>query len=239
MIKHDFTPELQPTNVSCTQATTAMLLSHYDSKYSVARVLADSPADKEFGSTMQQLATYCIKQGYNVEMFSFDARILDFTWSGLSREELVAKLERVKSVRNIESLGKQLTEQYVADYIEFLNKGGKLYIDPYPTRELLVRLVNEGPICVAVNFTTLLGTGHSKNVGLRASQQDDLDNEVTTHAVLVYGQDDDGNFLLADPWGEPQFNVATSDQLIASIMAAQWLCDNIIFRVKPTSNFAL
>ena len=216
-----------------------MLLSHYDSKYSVARVLADSPADKEFGSTMQQLATYCIKQGYNVEMYSFDARILDFTWSGLSREELVAKLERVKSVRNIESLGKQLTEQYVADYIEFLNKGGKLYIDPYPTRELLVRLVNEGPICVAVNFTTLLGTGHSKNVGLRASQQDDLDNEVTTHAVLVYGQDDDGNFLLADPWGEPQFNVATSDQLIASIMAAQWLCDNIIFRVKPTSNFAL
>lgn len=235
MIKHDFVSELQPTNVSCTQTATAMLLSHYDTKYNVASILQQAPTE-DFGSSMQQLATYCIDQGYDVEMYSFDARILDFTWSGLPDNELIEKLESVKIIRNVESLGSELTRQYIEEYIEFIRKGGKLIIQPFPTRDLLTRLVTEGPVCVAVNFTTLLGTGHSKNIGLRASEHDEFDNDVTTHAVLVYGQDDDGNFLFSDPWGNPQLNSATSDQLIASVMAAQWLCDDIIFRIKPTSN---
>lgn len=235
MIKHDFVSELQPTNVSCTQTSTAMLLSHYDVEYNVTRILQSSPTE-DFGSSMQQLAIYCIDQGYDVEMYSFDARILDFTWSNLSNDKLVEKLKKIKAVRNVESLGKKLTQQYVEEYIDFIKKGGKLNIQPYPTRELLTQLVTEGPLCVALNFTTLLGTGHSKNVGLRTSEHDDLDNDVTTHAVMVYGLDDNNNFLLSDPWGNPQLNIATSDQLIASIMAAQWLCDNILFRIKPSNN---
>lgn len=231
MIQHNFVSELQPTNVSCTQTATAMLLSHFDKKYNTATVLQSSPAT-EFGSSMQQLAIYCLDQGYDVDMYSFDTRILDLTWSNLSSDALIEKFEKIKTVRNIESLGKNVTQQYIEGYVEFIKKEGKLYIQPYPTRELLKQLVTEGPVCVAVNYTTLLGAGHTKNLGLRASEQDDFENEVTTHAVLVYGLDDDNNFLVSDPWGDPQFNTVTSDQLIASIMAAQWLCDNVFFRIK-------
>jgi hypothetical protein len=236
MIEHSFVAELQPTNISCTQTATAMLLSHYDAKYNVTHVLKDFP-NMAHGSSMQELAIYCLNQGYKVEMHSFDARILDFTWGDLPDDLLANKLEKIKSVRDIDSLGKELTTQYIEQYIELVRKGGKLRIKPYPTRELLVQLIKEGPVCVALNYTTLLGSGHSKNVGLRKSEQDDLDNNVTTHAVLVYGQNADGNFLISDPWGKPQSNVVTSDQLISSIMAAQWLCDNILFRiVMPPDN---
>lgn len=230
MVTHNFIPALQPTNVSCTQTATAMLLSHYDPEYNVDRVLSDSPTE-DFGSSMQRLATYCLEKGYDVELYSFDARILDFTWADLSPTQLIEKLEKIKDVRNVDNLGKELTKQYIEEYIDFVEKGGSLRIQPYPTREFLVKLVTEGPVCVAVNFSTLLGTGHSKNNGLRSSDPDELDNEITTHAVLLYGQNDKGDFLISDPWGKPQLNVVSSDQLIASIMAAQWLCDNILFRI--------
>lgn len=229
-IIHDITSELQPTNVSCTQTATAMLLSHYDEKFNVARVLQDVPT-QDFGSSMQELAIYCIKQGYEVEMYSFDTRILDLSWAGLSDNDLVMKLEKVKYVRNIDSLGKTFTEQYVEDYIQFIKNGGSLSILPYPNSDLLRRLVREGPICVAVNYTTLYGAGHTRDMGLRKSVQDDLENGITTHAIVVYGENDSGEFLISDPYGDPKKSTVTSDQLIASIMAAQWLCDNMLFRI--------
>lgn len=233
---YDFTPELQPTNNSCTQTATAMLLSHYDKTFNVAKIIADAAVQKnengdDFGSSMQQLAVYCIEKGYKVEMYSFDALILDFTWADLSNEDLLEKLEKIKDVRDVASLGKQFTKQYIEEYIDFVSKGGSLIIKPFPTKELLVELLQQGPLCVAVNYTTMQGTGHAKNTGLRADVQDDLENDITTHVVLVYGQDEDGNFMISDPWGDPQQNVLSSDQLIASIMAAQWLCDNILFRI--------
>lgn len=229
--RHNFTPFLQPTNVSCTQTATAILLSHYEPSVTPDTVLAQSGANKEFGSSMQQLATYCIDQGYSVEMRSFDSLILDFTWSSLLPKDLIAKLELIKDVRNVASLGPDMTRHYIEEYITFIRRGGQLVIHPYPTVGSIGKLLAEGPICVAVNYTTMSGDGHSTNVGLRESQPNELDNDVTTHAILVYGQDEDGNFLIADPWGNPATRTLAPDQLIASIMAAQWLCDNIFFRI--------
>jgi hypothetical protein len=234
--QHTFTPQLQPTNNSCTQTATAMLLSHYDNQTTVDAVLADAHVQKldtgeDAGSSMQQLAIYCLDQGYKIEMYSFDSLILDFSWIGLNKDELLRRFEKIKDIRSVDSLGKKFTHQYVEEYIKFIQKGGSLIIQPYPTKELLTDLIQQGPICVAVNYTTMMGVGHSRNIGLRKDIKDDLENNISTHAILVYGQDEGGDFLISDPWGAPQQNTLSSDQLIASIMAAQWLCDNVFFRV--------
>lgn len=236
-IKHAFTPLLQPTNNSCTQTATAMLLSHYDLDVSLDQLIENAPVQlsddgNEAGSSMQQLAIYCIDQDYNVELFSFDSLILDLSWQDLPNEQLIGKLEAIKDVRNVASLGGRFTRQYIEEYISFLQKGGALVIKPYPTTELIKELLAEGPICVAVNHTTMQGTGHTKNIGLREDVQDDTENDVSTHVILVYGIDENDNFLVSDPWGAPQENVLAPDQLIASIMAAQWLCDNLLFRIR-------
>lgn len=208
-----------------------MLLSHYGSSVTPDKILAQSGTSEEFGSSMQQLAIYCIEQDYKVEMYSFDSLILDFTWTSLSPDDLITKLEKIKNTRDVASLGKNLTRQYIEEYIDFVHKGGKLIIKPYPTIELISSLLTEGPICVAVNHPTMSGDGHNTSIGLRTSEQNDLENEITTHAILLYGQDTAGNFLAADPWGSPAKRVLTPDQLIASIMAAQWLCDDMLFRI--------
>lgn len=181
---------------------------------------------------MQQLAVYCLEQGYEVELYSFDAIILDLSWGGLSNQKLLEKLEKIKDSRDVKNLGKSGTRQYIEEYIAFIKKGGKLIIKPYPTTQLLTDLVKQGPLCVAISHPTMTGAGHTKSVGLRKDVQEDLKNGISTHAVLAYGQNEAGDYLISDPWGHPQSYTATSDQLIASIMAAQWLCDNIVFRIS-------
>lgn len=235
-IQHSFTPLLQPTNYSCTQTATAMLLSYYNPDINLGAIIQDAPVQllddgSAAGSSMQQLATYCLDQGYGVELYNFDSLLLDLSWGNLSTGELIQKLLLVKDTRSIASLGKKFTEQYIEEYITFIQKGGSLIIKPYPTRELIKKLLIEGPICVAVNYTTMQGTGHTKNSGLRKDIQDDTENDVSTHVILLYGIDENDNFLICDPWGDPQSNVLSSDQLIASIMATQWLCDNSFFRL--------
>jgi len=227
---------LQPTNHACTQAATAMLLSHYDPSATIAQVMQESPTQKkddgsEAGSNMQQLAAYCLDKGYEVELYSFDAIILDLSWRDLSGQELLKKLEKVKDSREVKNLGKGPTRQYIEEYIAFIKKGGKLTIKPYPTTQLLTDLVGRGPLCVAISHPTMIGTGHTKGIGVRQDVQDDLKNGISTHALLVYGQNQAGDYMISDPWGHPQDYTATPDQLIASIMAAQWLCDNMFFRI--------
>ncbi|HTE22823.1 MAG TPA: hypothetical protein VK674_07365 [Candidatus Limnocylindria bacterium] len=236
-VKHTFSAMLQPTNHACTQAATAMLLSHYDPSVTVAQVMRESPTQKkddgnEAGSSMQRLATYCLDKGYEVELYSFDAIILDLSWRNLSDQELLKKLEKIKESREVKNLGKGSTRQLIEEYIAFIKKGGKLIIKPYPDTQLLSDLIKQGPLCVAISHPTMTGAGHTKSLGVREDVQDDLENGISTHAVLAYGQDKAGNYLISDPWGDPQDYTATPDQLIASIMAAQWLCDNIIFRIS-------
>lgn len=235
-VKHDYNLILQPTNVSCTQTATAMMLSHYDKTVNLTEILektvSKDESGEETGSSMQQLGTYCLDQGYDVELYSFDSLILDLSWSQMPSSQLIEKLELVREHRNVASLGENSTKNYIKEYLAFLKKGGTLIIESHPTSSLLKKLVSDGPVCAAVSHPTMAQSGHTSNTGLRRDIQNDLENDISTHAVLIYGCDDNGNFLIADPWGNPEIRTLTSEHLIASIMSAQWLCDNILFRIK-------
>lgn len=82
--------QLQPTNVTCAQVATAMLLHWFDKTTTVEGVLQANPAPiidgKPSGSTMQALASYCRALQYDVTLYSFDAMLLDVQWNDMSDE---------------------------------------------------------------------------------------------------------------------------------------------------------
>lgn len=182
-----------------------------------------------WGTINQQLATWCISQGYKVNMYTFDCQVIDLSWRDLGKEHLLERLEAAKTGRNVPALGKQWSKMYLQSYIDYLNAGGELHIKPNVTTKLLYELLKDGPLLPCVCFNTMYGTGRSKDVGIRESVSDDVNGKISNHSIVIYGVTEDGDFMIADPWRKPGKHIIEAERMLCAITAAQIECDNLFF----------
>lgn len=236
-ITHKITHYYQPTNNSCSQAALAMLLSFFDKKLSPAEIMNEIPVYKDdkgndWGSINQQLATWCISQGFTVEMYTTDFQIIDLSWSNLNKENLLKRMIAAKNIRNISSLGKKWSEIYMQSYIDFIEAGGKLHIIPYMTTKLLDTLLSESPLFTCVNTHVLYNFGRFTDHKLRELKSDDLHGKLANHTIVIYGKDSSGSYLVADPWKKPGMYPIEPEHLLCAMTASQMECDNLIFQLK-------
>jgi hypothetical protein len=232
-IKHSY----QSTNNNCSQTALSMMLSYYGHDVTAEQIMEDIPvhlndAGEPWGSINQQLATWCIGQGYQTTMYTFDCQIIDQSWKDLGKTQLLDRLEAAKAGRNVLALGSEWSKFYLQSYADYVHAGGELHIQPHVTTGLLYQLLQDGPVLACVCYNTMYGTGHSKDAGLRQSKIDDVYGKTTTHSIVVYGVTQDGAFEIADPWQEPGRHVIEPERLLCAITAAQIECDNLLFRVK-------
>lgn len=234
-VKHQY----QPTATSCSPTALSMLLSYYNKEITVAQISSDVPqvrnaAGETFGTINQQLATWCISQGFRVNMYTFDCQIIDQSWANLSNEEIIDRLEARKDGWVVPSLGEVWNKAYVESYIEYIRAGGELYIWPGVTTKLLYELLENGPIFACVSFSTLHGLGRSNIRSKNESVPDDVYGRALNHSIVIYGVDDTGNFLIADPDKKPGFHVIEPERMIAAISTAQIECDNLLFQLESS-----
>lgn len=241
MINYPLKHHYQPTNNSCGQASLAMLLSYYDKQLTPEAIMDIIPVRKnakgeDWGTLNQDLAIWCLSQGFDVVMHSADFQILDTSWAGLPHDELLQRLISVKGHRDVPSLGKEFSELYTESYIDFLNAGGELYVHQYLSEKLLDDFLAEGPMIVCVCVNVFYGEGRTKDLetpALRKSQTDDINGGLYGHAVVVHGKNNDGDYMIADPWKEPGFYTVNADKLIGAMYAAQIDTDTSMFGLKP------
>lgn len=190
----------------------------------------------DWGTINQHLATWCLSQGFDVVMYSSDFQVLDLSWNGLKASEIVEKLNAVKGHRDIPVLGKDFSEMYIQSYIDFIQAGGELHIEPFIATALLDKLLANGPILTSVCMNIFLGLGRRvSNAGLRVDKIDDIDGKLSNHSIVIHGKDDEGNYLIADPWKEQGMYPVDPEKLVLSIQAAQLECDNLLFQITPKS----
>lgn len=240
MIKHNITHHYQPTNNSCSQSALAILLSFFGQNLTPEEIVAKIPVNKndkgeDWGTINQHLATWCLSQSFDVEMHTADFQIIDLSWIGLETEKLLERMELAKETREIPALGKTWSKIYMQSYIDFVKAGGKLHVLPYMTTELLNGLIADSPLLLCVNYNVLYGIGRSNNTGLRKAEPDDINGKLTNHSIVIYGLDDDGNYLVADPYKEPGLQVIEPERMIAGMSASQVECDNLFFQLKKNS----
>jgi hypothetical protein len=234
-VKHHY----QPTNSSCSQAALAMLLSHYGQDLSPQDIMQAVPVNKndqgeDWGSINQQLATWCLGQGFNVELHTADFQIIDLSWAQLAKAELIERMNQAKDHRDVPALGQTWSRIYMQSYLDFLEAGGNLHISPYMTTKLLDQLLERGPILALVCYAVLYNVGRTTDIALRTSQPDDIDGKLVNHSLVIHGRDEQGNYLLADPWKEPGRQVVAPEQLLCAMTAAQMECDNLLFQISRT-----
>lgn len=236
-IEHKISHLYQSTNSNCSQTALSILLSYLKISISPEEIMRDVPVGNNekgepWGTINQQLATWCIKQGLVVEMHTADFEIIDLSWANLSKDELLLSLKAVLESRNIPGLGKVHSRLYVQSYIDFLEAGGKLHIHPYMTTKLINNLLVKGPLHIVINHNVFFNSGRYKFDGLRRLKLDDKDGKTGNHSVVIYGLDQAGNYLIADPWEKPGFHVVEPEKLLCSMTASQIECDNLFFQVS-------
>jgi hypothetical protein len=65
---------------------------------------------------------------------------------------------------------------------------------------------------------------------VRQEVLDDINGEVGTHSVVIYGNEEGGSFLLADPWDG--LTKVEPETLLCAITAAEIECDAMCFQVS-------
>jgi hypothetical protein len=236
MIEHQVTHVYEPTNSTCSQAALSMLLSFFDVSISPEDIADRVPVSKDengedWGSINQQLATWSISQGFDVELHTADFQIIDLSWAGLPKAQLLERMEAAKEHRDVPALGRDFSKIYVQSYIDFVNAGGSFHIHPCMTTALLDELLAEGPLMLNVAMGVLHGHGRTTDVALRETVPDDLEGRIVNHSIVAYGKDNDGNYLIADSFVEPGRHVVEPERLLAAMTASQIECDNMIVKL--------
>lgn len=231
--------QYQPTNTTCSPTALSMLLGHYNKKFSVDDVSAKVPQVKNdkgesFGTINTQMATWCRSLGFEVALYTADVQVIDQSWSRLSSNEVIARLEARKSGPKVPSLGELWDTAYCQAYVEFVKAGGKLHIVNAITSTLLYELLRSGPVLPCLSFSTLYGKGRISNLGEKQTRPDDVNGKAWNHSVVIYGNDEEGNFLIADPIEKPGRHTIKPDVMVAAIGTAQLECDNQVFQLTET-----
>jgi hypothetical protein len=236
-IEHHVEHFYQPTNHSCGQSATAILLSHFGRDDTPESVNGSVPVlsvgdDPEWGTLAPSLAAWIVRQGFDVDMYTSDFLLLDLGWAHLDMPALRQRLEEALDVRVVPAIGADVSKVFLQTYIDFIDAGGTIHIRPYITSDLINELLVDAPIFINLNMNVLYNHGRQAVTGLRQSKDDDLHGSVDTHFVVIYGTDGNGTYLIADPWEAPGRHSVDRERLLAAIGAGQIQCENAVFQAR-------
>jgi hypothetical protein len=235
---HQVRHQYQPTNTTCSPTALSILLEHHGKKLDPRDIEAKVPQcinekGEKIGTINQQMATWCLQNGFKVTLYTFDCQIIDQSWSKLNKDQQLERMKLRKDGWVVPGMGEEWTKQYTQSYIDFVLAGGDLHIQPAVTTKLLYELLATGPFLPCVSYSTLCGAARSKNTDEIESVDDDVNGRAMNHSIVVYGNDENGNFLIADPWKKPGLHTVEPERILAAISTAQIECDNLLFLIEP------
>ena len=230
VIRHEIDVYAQTPEAMCGPTALAMQLSALGQKLTPDEVVTQASRFKRPGDpgfTSQELASYCLSLGYQVDFWSFDGLVLDYAWKELKGAALAAELSKLCRHHEGRTPVDEVKLRYALGYLAFVEAGGSLEVAPFVTTELLLRLLEKGPVAAGVLF------GVFASEGKRGSDQafDALTGGAGTHSVLIFGHDEATGFLVADPTPGRGIVTVSKENLLAAITAAQVEYDNAIFQV--------
>jgi hypothetical protein len=236
-IKHDIPLQTQSSSSNCVQTSTSQFLGFYGIKESPDSIEFAVPVrtndeGKPMGTLFADIGTW-LRKTHNVvvTMHVFDTQIIDRSWTSLSQQELLGKVEDMQE-RGVSTARTPYAPLLIDSYVSFMKSGGIVSIVKC-TNELLQSLLAKGPVLAIISFNYMYDYPRSSyNPDIKNYEANPIDGKAIEHAIVITGFSD-RNYYYNDPDAEMggQHNVK-DDILISAICTAQLNSDNYLLTIE-------
>lgn len=219
----------QPDLASCGPTCLQAVYGFFGDPVPLTEVL-EGVASLEGGGTLGVLlGCHALERGYRAVLYTYNLRIFDPTWFGLTRPDLMDRLKQRIQIKE----GKKLRMASEA-YLRYLELGGTVRMEDL-SPELIFRRLDAGhPILTGLSATYLYQSPRESGV-----HDDDIRGDAQGHFVVLAGYDPgDRQVLIADPLGGSQWVQSSRysvgvDRLITAILLGVLTYDANLLVVEP------
>lgn len=219
----------QPDEVTCGPTCLAQVYDYYGLEKPLDQVIEETPRLPDGGTLGAYLGIGAIKNGFSVQLYSYNLRVFDPTWRELEKPALLEKLAQRRAVVRSDRLQRAIT-----GYIDFLELGGEVRFAELTERTLTRIIARRRPIITGLNATHLYRT--PRELG---EEYDDIRGNPVGHFVVLSGYyPKTGRFLVRDPSTHIPFSssgtyLVRGDRLIAAILLGDITYDAVLLVVSP------
>lgn len=226
---------LQPDDVTCGPTCLRKVFAFYGLDVSLDEVIDALERNEDGGTLAVFLGIAALRRGFRARIFSYDLRIFDPTWFGLSAEALTNKVSaRFPYLRDPKRLGAAQA------YIRFMEMGGELRFDEL-TPALLKEIIDrEHPVLAGLSATYLYRYSRERWDGENGRAiDDDVRGEPTGHFVVISGYEHWGRRLVVrDPFEHVPDStdgrlVVDAERLTNAILLGDVTYDAVLLEVWP------
>lgn len=229
---------VQPDELSCGPTCLRKVYSFFGVSIPELEITNALERNEDGGTLAVFLGIAALKQGFNARIYSYDLRIFDPTWFGLSIEGLTEKI-----FARFPYLSDEKRLRAAGAYIRFLEMGGELAFDEL-THTLLKSIIDRGhPVLAGLSATYLYRhTRERWDADRRKHVDDDVRGEPTGHFVVINGYEKWGRRLsIVDPLEHDAVDAhgrieVDSDRLINAILLGDVTYDAVLLEVWPSEH---
>ena len=138
-------------SVDCGLAVVNMITSYHKKNITFAKIKSEIKTDK-LGTYNPQLGSYLIKQGFDVEIVTFNPGLFTNQNKGKSKKRLLDHFENLLKTKKVPQ-----AKKVIRYFIKFLKDGGKLTIRIPNEEDIRNEIQNKRPLIAALTSNFFFG----------------------------------------------------------------------------------
>lgn len=223
----------QPDDNTCGPTSLHAVYNYHNLPITLDEVITGIDRVSNGGTLAVYLGVDALKRGFDATIYTFNLRMFDPTWFGLSNSEIQDKIKarlQLKRIKKLKAMGDA--------YIEFLARGGNIKMEDLTTG-LIQSFLDQGtPVLTGLSATYLYHSQREYANDEGQSVYDDLKGEPMGHFVVLMGRSENGDILVADPYkGNPissnNYYKVSPTRLIHSILLGIVTYDANLLIITP------
>lgn len=223
----------QPDDNTCGPTSLHAVYNYHQLNLSLDEVINEVKYLQNGGTLAVFLGINALNKNFNATIYTFNLKMFDPTWMNLDSRGLRKKLKEQLAFKT----GKKFKDVAHA-YMEFLKNGGEIKTENLTPQLLYSFFENKTPVLTGLSATYLYQSKREYANSKGQSIYDDLKGEPMGHFVVLMGQTDTGNILVADPYkgnplGDNNYYEVEPTQLITSILLGMITYDANLLIITP------
>ena len=223
----------QPDYVTCGPTSLHAIYHHYGYQISLHRLISEIEMLEGGGTLGVFLGLDALKRGFDATIHSVNLEIFDPTWVNLSMEALADKLRQEYAAKHRAKL-----RVAIKAYLRFIELGGIVSLKDFKPGLFDRYFKKNVPLIAGVSTTFLYQSKREYTNSDNMSVFDDIHGDPMGHFVVVYGENEEKKFLIADPdctnpIAHDHYYAVERNRLVHSILLGILTYDSLILAVQP------